>query len=364
MFDSFQQNTRSQLSDNRPSKARDLGILGSKVVKGFVGLSDRIDYYIFNVTGRSSFNLTLNKLQDNVDVSLLQGKRAIAQSTRKGKKSEAITTTLEPGTYYVRVDQKSGDSKYRLALTATPIDGPSINPNPSSPKLVSIYLPAGAPFPTFGLIDLSTGSVSDLPVGNTEDRLTLVDIASSGTETFAIDVLTNLYRVEPSTGTSTKIGDLGGFISGIGFTSLGFGPSGTLYTIGTNKTTRESGLYTVNVAAGGQVTLVANLPGIVDVGDLTYDATSGRFFAVGGSASPSNSLLYSISLTGDIQLIGDTGFSGIGALLFENGLLYGFDSVFAFQQQQILINTTTGAGVVDKLVTKNNQPFSDISGGA
>ncbi|MBD2462148.1 pre-peptidase C-terminal domain-containing protein [Oscillatoria sp. FACHB-1407] len=359
MFNS-QVNASSQLSDNRPSSARNIGTLsGRKVFRGLVGVSDRVDFYSFKVTGRSSFNLALNRLQNNVDVFLLQGRRVLARSTKRGKLAEAINTNLESGTYTIQVSQRSGDSRYTLTLNAASLPAP--NPRP---KLVSLYRQASDPLPRYGFVDLSTGSISQLPLGNAFGQLTLLDIASSGSDTLAVDLLSGLYRVDVNTGNSTRIGDLGGFLSGIAFGSLGFGPSGTLYTIGTNRTTRQSGLYTVNVAAGGQVTLVANLPGIVDVGDIAYDATSGRFFATANSAAAGGSLLYSIGLIGDAQLVGNIGFDGVGALLFDNGILYGYDSVFALQQRQIIINTTTGVGTVDKLVTLNNQPFSDISGGA
>jgi hypothetical protein len=354
-----QVNASSQLSDNRPTSARNIGTLsGRKVFRGVVGVSDRVDFYSFKVTGRSSFNLSLNRLQNNVDVFLLQGRRVLARSTKRGKLAEAINTNLETGTYTIQVSQRSGDSRYTLTLNAASL--PASNPRP---KLVSLYRQASDPLPRYGFVDLSTGSISQLPLGNAVGQLTLIDIASSGSDTLAIDILSGLHRVDLNTGNSTRIGDLGGFLSGLAFNSLGFGPSGTLYTIGTNRTTRQSGLYTVNAAAGGQVTLVANLPGIVDVGDIAYDATSGRFFASANSAS-GNSVLYSIGLTGDAQLVGDIGFVGVGALLFDNGILYGYDSVFAPQQRQLIINTTTGVGTVDKLLTLNNQPFSDISGGA
>jgi hypothetical protein len=353
----YQRSVRSQLSDNRPSGARKVGTLnGTKSFQDSVSLTDKVDYYSFKLTGRSSFKLSLAQLQNNVDVFLLKAGKVIDRAVKGGKKPEAINTTLSAGTYYVRVDQKSRSSKYRLTLNAAPLS----NPNPPSLKLVSLYRPAAASLPRYGLINLSTGNISELPLGNSVGQLTLVDIASSGNDTFAIDLLGTFYRVDTNTGNYSRLGDLGSFTSGVVFSSLGFGPSGTLYTIGTNKNTRVSGLYTVNVASGGKVTLVANLPGIVDVGDLAYDATSGRFFA--SASSSGTSLLYSIGLAGDAKLVGNIGFAGVGALLFDNGILYGYDSVFTSQQKQLIINTTTGVGTIDKLVTSNNQPSSDISG--
>lgn len=360
MMVNFQRNARS-LSDNRPAGARNVGTLnGTRAFRGSVSPTDKVDFYTFNVTGRSSFNLALTKLQNNVDVVLQKGSTVIARGTKRGKTPEALSATLDAGTYLVRVNQKGGSSRYRLSLGAT-LNSTS---SPTAQKLVSLYRPAAAPVPRYGLVDVGTGSVSELPLGNSVGQLTLVDIASSGGNTYAIDLLSTFYQVDTNTGNYTRLGDLGGFLSNIAYNSLGFTSSGALYTIGTNKTTRVSGLYSVDIAAGGKVTLVANLPGLVDVGDLAFDATSGRFFATASTTSASSSLLYSIGLGGDAQLIGNIGFANVGALLFDNGILYGYDSVFVAQQTQIRINTTTGVGTVDKLLTKNGQPFGGISGGA
>jgi hypothetical protein len=97
-----------------------------------VGIGDQADFYSFTLSGRSSFNLSLNKLKNNVDVFLQQGKQVIGRSTKGGKKPESISTTLEAGTYFVRVQQKSGNSKYRLTLNATSSDNGGGNPPPPS----------------------------------------------------------------------------------------------------------------------------------------------------------------------------------------------------------------------------------------
>jgi Bacterial pre-peptidase C-terminal domain len=116
-------------ADDRLSGARNLGVLnGIKTVRDSVGLKDRNDYYAFTLNGRSSFNLVLNKLKNNVDVALIQGGRTLFSSTRRGRKSESIATTLDAGTYYIRVYPKGGKSRYRLKLatTALPIGAPPV----------------------------------------------------------------------------------------------------------------------------------------------------------------------------------------------------------------------------------------------
>jgi hypothetical protein len=361
MFTNYQRNERSQLSDNRPSGALKIGVLnGTKAFQNSVSLRDKVDFYSFRLTGRSNFRLSLSRLQNNVDV-FLQGAGVKLSSRKGGKKTEAIAATLKPGTYYIRVQQKSGNSRYRLALNATPNSAP--NPNPSSRRLVSLGLPAAVARPRYAWIDLSTASLTELPLGNSVGQLTLNDIASFNGETYAIDLLGTFCKVDTNTGNYTRLGDLGGFLAGITFESLGFDSSGTLYTIGSyQRTPNLSGLFKVDLATGA-TTLVANIRGIVQIGDIAYNPAIGRFYASANTASTSNSLLYSISPTGDTQFIGDIGFSQVDALLFDNGSLYGYDSRFGLQQQQIVINTTTGAGRADKGITLNGQE-SSITGGA
>jgi Bacterial pre-peptidase C-terminal domain len=118
-------------ADDRLSGARNIGVLdGARVLRNSIGSRDKSDYYALTVNNRSSFNLSLTNLQNDVDVSLIQNGRAIAISNRRKNRSEKISTTLEAGTYYVRVYQKRGGSKYQLNLNAVPLSQP-ISPNPS-----------------------------------------------------------------------------------------------------------------------------------------------------------------------------------------------------------------------------------------
>jgi hypothetical protein len=123
-------------ADDRLSGARNLGVLsGTKTVRDSVGLKDRNDYYAFTLNGRSSFNLVLNKLKKNVDVSLIQGGKTLFNSTRRGRKPESIAATLEAGTYYIRVYPRGGKSKYRLKLAAT-----QLSSDPTIPVERTVYL--------------------------------------------------------------------------------------------------------------------------------------------------------------------------------------------------------------------------------
>ncbi|AFZ32880.1 peptidase S8 and S53 subtilisin kexin sedolisin [Gloeocapsa sp. PCC 7428] len=88
----------------------------------FVGNSDVSDIYRFNLASNSSFNLSLNGLTADADVELLNGNGTrLAISGASGTTSEWIDGSLNTGTYYVKVFQYTGNTNYRLSLSATPI---------------------------------------------------------------------------------------------------------------------------------------------------------------------------------------------------------------------------------------------------
>ena len=107
--------------DNSLGSARNIGTLGgSRTFTNFVGTTDPNDYYRFNITSTSKFRLALDGLSADADVQLLDGSGQIIQSsTAAGSSSESIDRQLSTGTYYVRVYPYSGDTNYRLALSAT-----------------------------------------------------------------------------------------------------------------------------------------------------------------------------------------------------------------------------------------------------
>lgn len=314
-------------ADDRLSGARNLGVLnGERIFKNSVNSRDKNDYYAFTVTGRSSFNLLLNQLQNNVDVSLIQNGRVISNSSRGSRKPEAIAATLEPGTYNVRVYRKRGESKYQLRLKTTLLPVPTL---PQTSRRFLGLLSSTNSF-TVGSIDPTNGNFSTLPNSN----IPITDIASDANNNLFGITFNSLYRIDSNTGTFSLVGNLGVF----NMNGLGFSPSGDLYATG------GSNFYSVDLATG-KSSLVANIPGFISSGDLTYDATSGRFLAT--SKNSATDTLFSIGLAGDSQLIGNIGFSDVWGLFFNNGVLYGYTS----DQRQIVINPTTGVGTFNQFVT-------------
>jgi hypothetical protein len=395
--------TSTRANDNDPGGVRNIGQLsGRRKFRGAVGTGDKTDFYSFTLTGRSSFNLSLDKLQNNVDVFLQQGKKVIARSTKGGKRPEAIGTTLEAGTYYVRVNQRSGNSKYRLALNAIPTSGSGGTiPPPSQPGqfryLVQQFGVGGS---RILKINTSNGVASVLAEDSNVDMTdNFLEIASFGDEIFVsrgvFDAAAPIYskglhRVNANTGEVTFVGNTGIYArafpnSPIGLMSpdaLAFTSSGALYGV-INTSTRYSvgskdypapGFYSFDKTTG-KATLIAALPTETElspftpVGDLVYEPNSGRFLAsrLDSLNSFGRTQFISIGAAGDIQILGTANY--FQGLFFDStGTLNGITSGIG-GQQRVAIDLNRKVDGTDFLVTTqlpmvdvNNQTFSGISG--
>jgi uncharacterized protein YkwD len=125
---------------NTRGTAYNIGALGAtpSTVSDAVGVSDRNDYYQLSIGTKSNFSLALTGLTANANVQFLSATGAIlSQSVGTGTANEAINRILNPGTYYVRVYQVSGNTTYTLGLAATPISSnatpnPGLTPTPTS----------------------------------------------------------------------------------------------------------------------------------------------------------------------------------------------------------------------------------------
>lgn len=99
---------------------------GNGVYRDTVGGADTGDYYLFNLGSPTNFNLSLTgpnggTLTGDLDVELFDSTGAFSrQSAQSGSTSETINvSTLDPGTYYIRVFPKgsSDSSAYNLNLS-------------------------------------------------------------------------------------------------------------------------------------------------------------------------------------------------------------------------------------------------------
>jgi hypothetical protein len=85
---------------------------------------DGLDYYKLQVNNRSNVSMSLSELGGDVNLFLLDNtSKQLAASSATGIRSELIQTTLEAGTYFVRVQQASSttSSQYQLNFSNDPL---------------------------------------------------------------------------------------------------------------------------------------------------------------------------------------------------------------------------------------------------
>ncbi|MGC9525407.1 MAG: pre-peptidase C-terminal domain-containing protein [Limnospira sp.] len=113
--------------------ARDIGVVGEKAqtfsdfVGDFFGVSDdNNDYYKLELDQKSNLNLSLTGLRSNASLYLLdKNGYSIESSTLDGKKNEAISHKLLPGTYYVQVENYNANTPYNLEISAPALSYPA-----------------------------------------------------------------------------------------------------------------------------------------------------------------------------------------------------------------------------------------------
>lgn len=118
---------------NSPGDARNLGTLtGSGSVSDFVGFDDADDFYRFNLSNSSNLSLSLTGLSDDADLYLyrdgnqngiLEFGELLEQSINFGNASELLSLqNLTAGSYFIHVEQFSGNTNYTLGYSASPAE--------------------------------------------------------------------------------------------------------------------------------------------------------------------------------------------------------------------------------------------------
>ncbi|MBD1895741.1 SBBP repeat-containing protein [Coleofasciculus sp. FACHB-129] len=114
--------------DDTLSTAHNLGTLvGTQTFSNFVGDADIQDYYRFSVDVKSELRVLLNGLSANANLELLNSSGiTLLKSQNTGDASDLITTTVNPGTYYLRVNSGStgANTNYTMNITSTPSTPP------------------------------------------------------------------------------------------------------------------------------------------------------------------------------------------------------------------------------------------------
>ncbi|MEP0820563.1 DUF4214 domain-containing protein [Trichocoleus desertorum GB2-A4] len=116
--------TPPDYSGNTLADARVINVAtNTNTYQDWVGSLDTNDYYRFNLSSTSNFNLNLNGLSADADIHLLDANGNTLQgSANSATNDENIVRQLNAGTYYVQVFQFNGNTNYNLSLSATPVD--------------------------------------------------------------------------------------------------------------------------------------------------------------------------------------------------------------------------------------------------
>ncbi|MEB3211323.1 MAG: S8 family serine peptidase [Leptolyngbyaceae bacterium] len=112
---------------NTLSTALNVGVVsGTLRYEEAVGNLDQADFYQIALGDRQLFSLSLDNLVADADLALFNRAGTLIQnSLHSGTQQEFITQVLNPGQYFIRVSQFSGETRYRLTLSAN-----STSPNP------------------------------------------------------------------------------------------------------------------------------------------------------------------------------------------------------------------------------------------
>jgi CARDB/Bacterial pre-peptidase C-terminal domain len=86
-------------------------------LQDYISQSNQRDLYSLNITSLSAVKLELGNLSEDLDIQLLNNQgESIQGSFSAGTTPELIDRDLQPGQYYVQVQQYGGDSRYNLSI--------------------------------------------------------------------------------------------------------------------------------------------------------------------------------------------------------------------------------------------------------
>ncbi|MGO1078287.1 pre-peptidase C-terminal domain-containing protein [Inquilinus sp. CA228] len=110
------------------SDARDLGDVtgGSAEASDWVGPADASDYYAFKISERQAVTISLDGMSADADVNLegADGSNLLS-GTNTDTDAEALTATLDPGTYYLSVYPAGSEAtEYRMTVAGAPAAPP------------------------------------------------------------------------------------------------------------------------------------------------------------------------------------------------------------------------------------------------
>lgn len=105
---------------NTMLRAKLLRLAPTAIAQEQIGGKDRSDFYRFRLKQRSSVQIELETREANADLALFSRSRRVLKASRRADfQSEAITETLRPGVYFLRVSASGDNTSYQLVAAAT-----------------------------------------------------------------------------------------------------------------------------------------------------------------------------------------------------------------------------------------------------
>ncbi|MBD2089837.1 DUF4394 domain-containing protein [Microcoleus sp. FACHB-1515] len=189
-------------SNNSFDRAQNLKVLQqNRVIRDTASASDKVDFFSFRITRRSSFQGLLRGLRSNVDLTLFNSDRQrIATSRNPNRQNEAINTTLERGRYFIKTTRQNGQTAYRLRLSASSIEAPTA----TTAKFVGLTSDNSLTlFNSDNLTNVTRVALTGLQAG---ESLRGIDFRPNNGQLFGLGSTNRLYSIDLSSGAATQIG--------------------------------------------------------------------------------------------------------------------------------------------------------------
>lgn len=357
-------------SNNNFARAQNLRALQqNRVIRETTAANDKVDFFSFRVTRRSSFQGLLKGLRSNVDLALFNSDRQrIAISNNPGRRDEAINTTLERGRYFIKTTRQNGQTSYRLRLSARPIDAPTA----TTAKFVGLTTDNSlALFNSDNLTNVTRVAITGLQAG---ESLRGIDFRPNNGQLFGLGSTNRLYSIDLSSGAATQVGQpFGVQLNGTSF-GVDFNPS-----VDRIRVVSDAGQnLRLNPDTGAVVDADIATPGIQTDGNLngaTNSITATAYTeSFGGATTTRPTRQFGINTTTDQLFEQNPPNAGtqtlIGSLNVDFSPSNGFDIVtpqsgvnnaFALSNSSLYsINLTTGAATLVGEVRDLTTPLSFV----
>jgi Domain of unknown function (DUF4394) len=196
--------------------AQNLGVLSkTKTISGSLDRTDKVDFFKFRVTSRSSFQGALDRLKSNANFTLFNSARQqVFASSKPGKQAESIATPLTKGSYFLKIDRRSGQTQYRLKLSGSLLQAP----DPTTAKFTG--LSDGNTLVFFNSDNLANVTRVGVKGLQTGENLLGIDYRPNTGQLYGLGSSNRLYTIDAATGAATQVGT-GQFAAPLSGTSFG-----------------------------------------------------------------------------------------------------------------------------------------------